>query len=159
VAASVYLAYTLEKNSSTVIAAGERAQSVPFAPGEKLQSFETFEPLSARYEWNDIIPRMTRPTQITSVNAYIIDQIYLKGISTKLKPHDPLLFVFREAAYAYCAGLKMWSPESREQNAGDSSSFSKGCMFERAISEVVTRYKNLEAFLYTFRRCFGRQGN
>ena len=82
VAASVYLAYTLEKNSSTVIAAGERAQSVPFAPGEKLQSFETFEPLSARYEWNDIIPRMTRPTQITSVNAYIFDQIYLKGIST-----------------------------------------------------------------------------
>ena len=96
VASSVYLAYTLEKGSSTLIAAGERAQSVPSGPGEKLQSFETFEPLKARYEWNTIIPRMTRPTQITPTNADIIGLIYLKGTSTKLKPNDPLLFVFRD---------------------------------------------------------------
>lgn len=95
VSASVYLAYTLEKDSSAVIAAGERAQSVPSEPGEKLQTFETFEPLNARSDLNSIKPRLTRPTQIVlDDNADTIDTIYIDGISTRLKGNDPLLFVF-----------------------------------------------------------------
>ena len=154
VAASVYLAYTLEKNSLTVIAAGERAQSVPSAPGEKLQSFETFEPLSARYEWNAIIPRKTRPTQITSGkagNAEFIDQIYLKGISTKLKPHDPLLFVFPDVHQT----VLRWVKDVEPQKAGNKTLVTlqvslTPVTFQGAISEVMTRYKNLEAFCVSF---------
>ena len=46
VAASAYLAYTLEKDSRVTLDIGTRAQSIP-GPGEHPQSFETFEKLEA----------------------------------------------------------------------------------------------------------------
>src|SRR5689334_8739062 len=65
VAASVYLAYTLEdKSAPVVIPAGTRSQSVP-GPGEAAQFFETAEPLEARVEWNSLLPRTRRPMHIT----------------------------------------------------------------------------------------------
>ena len=95
VSASVYLAYTLDDNQTdpTTVAAGARAQSLP-GPGETPQSFETSEDLLARREWNNPKPRMTRPQRITPENAETIDALYLDGVTTKLKPNDPLLFVF-----------------------------------------------------------------
>src|SRR5205823_4500605 len=52
VAASVYLAYSLEKDAEPVeIAKGAQVNSIP-APGEQMQCFETAEPLTARVEWN-----------------------------------------------------------------------------------------------------------
>lgn len=97
VASSVYLAYTLDDNfkEKTIIPKGARSQSVP-GPGELPQSFETSEDLKAQAKWNKLTPRMTRPqTQLEirqgdGKNA----RIYLKGISTNLKPNDPLLIVF-----------------------------------------------------------------
>src|SRR5215213_9647615 len=56
VAATVYLAYTMEKDSVGVVPAGARAQSVP-GPGEQPQSFETVEEIAARAEWNNLQPR------------------------------------------------------------------------------------------------------
>src|ERR1051326_4908448 len=53
VAASVFFAYTLEKNTAVEIPVGARAASVP-GPGELPQSFETSEKLLARYEWNTL---------------------------------------------------------------------------------------------------------
>src|SRR6266566_2610963 len=53
VAASVYLAYTLEKDHDVIILPSNRAQSVP-GPGELPQSFETAEKLEARFAWNEI---------------------------------------------------------------------------------------------------------
>src|SRR5260370_36432626 len=64
VAASVYLAYTLEKDHDVTILPGNRAQSVP-GPGELPQSFETAEALEARFAWNVLRPRLTRPQHIT----------------------------------------------------------------------------------------------
>jgi len=101
VAASVYLAFTLENGYPTEIPAGTRAQSIP-APGELPQAFETSEPLQARAEWNELKPRMTRPQvinpivdtttgDITNVDTNIV---YFEGTATNLKPNDPLLFVF-----------------------------------------------------------------
>ena len=49
VAASVYLAFTLDEGYQVEIPAGTRAQSLP-APGELPQPFETAEPLQARAE-------------------------------------------------------------------------------------------------------------
>jgi uncharacterized phage protein gp47/JayE len=93
VAASVFLAFTLENGYKTEIPTGIRSQSIP-APGEFPQSFETSEPLPARAEWNNLQPRMTRPMYITLGNAPLLETLYFKGISTNLKPNDPLLLVF-----------------------------------------------------------------
>lgn len=95
VAASVYFAYTLEKDSVVEIPAGARAQSIP-GPGELPQSFETSEKLLARYEWNNLKPRLTRPQVITlasdvGTDAGTRETLYFDGISTKLTAGDALL--------------------------------------------------------------------
>jgi hypothetical protein len=96
VAASVYLAYTVEKDSPPVtISAGARAQSVP-APGEQMQTFETAEPLDARYEWNALQPRLTRPQNITLDNVAGLGELWIAGTATHLKLNDRLLFLFGE---------------------------------------------------------------
>jgi hypothetical protein len=91
VAASVYLAYALDKGAAPVtIPKGAQANSVP-APGELMQTFETAEPLDARVEWNTIKPRLTRPQVVTKIEDVLGAGLYLKGTATKLKPNDPLI--------------------------------------------------------------------
>ena len=93
VAASVYLAFELDKGYQVEIPAGTRAQSVP-QPGELPQPFETSDILSARYAWNAISARSQRPQYIALGNVDDTEKIYLEGLSTQLKANDPLLFVF-----------------------------------------------------------------
>jgi hypothetical protein len=90
VAATAYLAFTIDSNfkETAVLDIGVRAQTVP-GPGELPQSFETVEPLLARAEWNALRPRMLQPQTLASIEAR--RSIYLKGITTNLKPGDPLL--------------------------------------------------------------------
>lgn len=96
VAASVYLAYTIDPNykEETVIPTGSRSQSIP-GPGELPQSFETSEDLKARAQWNNLQPRMSRPQTIFSM---LLDpagpRIFLHGTNTNLKPNDPLMIDF-----------------------------------------------------------------
>jgi hypothetical protein len=112
VAASVYLAYTLEKDHNVTIPRGSRAQSVPTIPGELPQSFETAEPLEAHFAWNTLQPRLTRPQVITPIYSpeasasssladkiISADTIYFQGTATRLKPGDALLFVFNDPAH------------------------------------------------------------
>ncbi|MDH3287851.1 MAG: putative baseplate assembly protein [Betaproteobacteria bacterium] len=88
VSASVYLAYSIEKDSDPVeIPKGARSNSIP-GPGEQMQAFETAEPLMARYEWNELKPRLTQPQTVESIAK---NGLYLKGTATKLKANDPLL--------------------------------------------------------------------
>ncbi len=95
VAASVYLAYTLDDNQQgpTTIVAGARAQSLP-GPGETPQSFETSEDLLARREWNNLQVRLQRPQNITLATALTIDRITVAGPVNGLKAGDPLLLLF-----------------------------------------------------------------
>ncbi|WP_297324628.1 hypothetical protein [Nitrosomonas sp.] len=95
VASSVYLAYTIDDNfkEETIIPKGARSQSIP-GPGDLPQSFEISEDLKARAQWNDLKPRMTQPQTQTTINNPKGPRIYLKGISTNLKPNDPLLIDF-----------------------------------------------------------------
>jgi len=96
VAASVYLAYTIEKDSPPVtIPAGARAQSVP-APGEQMQTFETAEPLESRNEWNALRPRLTRPPAITRAALATLSDLAFRGATTGLKPNDWLVFEFSD---------------------------------------------------------------
>ncbi|MCK4787496.1 MAG: putative baseplate assembly protein [Desulfobacteraceae bacterium] len=94
VAATVYLAFTLEVGYKVEIPAGTRAQSIP-EPGEKMESFETSDPLFARAEWNSIKPRLSWPQYISSHNIVSdIHTINIDGITNNLKPNDPMVFVF-----------------------------------------------------------------
>lgn len=96
VAASVYLAYTVEQGSPAVtIPAGARAQSVP-APGEQMQTFETTDPLDARFEWNALQPRLTRPQAITRDSLGGVVEVGFAGAALNLKPNDWLVFEFSD---------------------------------------------------------------
>jgi Baseplate J-like protein len=116
VSASVYLAYTLEKDHDVTIPPGNRAQSVP-GPGELPQSFETAEQLEARFIWNTLQTRLTRPQYITlipgsgsfdsppsppdeEIGTINTDTVYFQGTATKLKPNDALLFIFNDPTQA-----------------------------------------------------------
>ncbi|PSJ43350.1 putative baseplate assembly protein [Allosphingosinicella deserti] len=88
VAASVYLAFGLEKDAApVVIPKGTKANSIP-NPGETMQAFETSEDLPARFEWNAIHPRLTQPQMLRMI---VQDGLFLKGTATRLKPGDMLL--------------------------------------------------------------------
>ncbi|MGL4610255.1 MAG: putative baseplate assembly protein, partial [Trueperaceae bacterium] len=104
VSATVYLAYTLDKDQNVTIAKGNRAQSVP-GPGELPQSFETSEDLEARVELNAMKPRPNRPQYFSlrqEANAAgvvtfigtIDNTLYLEGIASNLKTNDLLLLNF-----------------------------------------------------------------
>lgn len=88
VAASVYLAFGLEKAAlPVVIPQGSKFNSIP-APGETMQAFETSEPVQARVEWGAIRPRLVQPQTAATVQD---DGFYLKGTATRLKPGDMLM--------------------------------------------------------------------
>jgi predicted phage baseplate assembly protein len=94
VAASVYLAYTIDSNSGPVtIPAGSRAQSVP-APGQQMQTFETSDDLDAQSEWNALQPRLTQPQNISLDTIAGLGEVWVASISTNLKQNDRLLFQF-----------------------------------------------------------------
>lgn len=119
VAASVYLAYTVEKDSPPVtIPADARAQSVP-APGEQMQTFETAEPLAARYEWNALQPRLSRPQQITLDNVAALDELWVASTATGLKLNDRLLFLFGELP-AGVPVIRLVQSVEAEQSSGRS---------------------------------------
>ena len=98
VAASVFLAYTLDEKMSeeVTIPAGSRVRSVP-GPGQLSQSFETSEDLTARAKWNNLKPRMTKPQTADTIlngspdSAVPGPRVHLKGITTNLKQNDLLL--------------------------------------------------------------------
>ncbi len=120
VAASVYLAFELEQPRPALalggpqpaapnaleqvppvtIPPGSRAQSVP-AAGALPQSFETSEALLARPEWNALAPRLTRPQLLTPARFAKGGTLYLKGVSSNLKPNDPLLLDFGDQRRLY----------------------------------------------------------
>jgi hypothetical protein len=97
VAATTYMAYTLDANQAepVTIAAGARSQSVP-DPNETAQTFETSDDLVARREWNNLQVRLQQPQNITLDNVLTITALQVAGTSTNLRAGDKLLFVFSE---------------------------------------------------------------
>jgi len=99
VAASVFLAYTLDKGSDVTLALGNRVQSIP-GPGEMPQTFETSDPLVARDVWNVLGMRKTRPQDPKTTEPF-----YVTTLTTNLKPNDVLLFLRRGSAAAGLADV------------------------------------------------------
>ena len=102
VAATVYLAYEIDKNAEkpAEIPAGSRVQSLP-GPGEVAQTFETMDKFVARKEWSAIRPRLERPNSIfrmfLGTDAEPGARVYLKGAGTGLKVNDALLIQVHES--------------------------------------------------------------
>jgi predicted phage baseplate assembly protein len=97
VAAESVLAFTIEGAAGgTPVAqvdAATRVQSVP-GPGETPQTFETVEPIEARPEWNELVPRQTAPL----VPFFGQTEAYLEGVATNLAPGDAFVIVGDERA-------------------------------------------------------------
>ena len=100
-ASSVHLAYNIDRNyqEEVTIPKGARSQSIP-ASGELPQSFEIIEDLKARAQWNNLKPRLTKPQTKDSIKAGdgVNTRVFLKGISTNLKPNDPMLIEFTQGS-------------------------------------------------------------
>ena len=96
VAASVYLAFTLETAPGApaqaaqpqTLPAGLKVQSLP-GPGETPQPFETAQAIEARPQWNAIPPATTQ-AQILSADA---ERLVLQGTAVGLQPGAPLLII------------------------------------------------------------------
>jgi hypothetical protein len=163
VAASVYFAYTLEKNSVVEIPAGARAQSVP-GPGELPQSFETSDKLPARSEWNTLQVRLTRPQTLGPNKA-----IYFKGINTKLKPNDPLLFDFGDNRQEVLRVLTVEPDQANgrtkvdaqpwDGTSGPLRSAIPGSMVERAPMALPDSINSLQEILGRLKRAEGFEVN
>ena len=103
VAATVYLAFTLEKDYKIEIPLGTRGQSIP-NPGELPQAFETVEAIPARTEWNAMKPRQSHPQFLVPDAAFTGERsLLLDGIATNLKANNVILFVCGRDARAYQA--------------------------------------------------------
>lgn len=175
VAATVYLAYTIEPAhpEPVEIATGARVQSVP-GPGELPQSFETSEKIEARAVWNTLKPRMTRPQTAQSIINLPPDphdrhqpRLYLKGIATNLKPNDPLLIDFGSGPDFYrvkavapdapnertLVWLQPWiEPRTRVARSAASMALDgsagvlEGPAYVDAVLAIIDKYLDLESF-------------
>jgi hypothetical protein len=148
VASTVYLAYTLEKDSKVTIPAATRAQSVP-GPGELPQSFETSDDLEARAEWNKLQLRLTQPQTRRSIFKTVNGEgngLYLKGTATNLKSNDALLIDFG-------AGVPV--PFRAQQVIADTAADRTRVILRdwapkpgpaKAVIETVKRFREIEKF-------------
>jgi len=95
VAASTFLAFTVDPNTKgpVLVPRGTRAQSIP-GPGQKPQVFETSDDVTARADWNVLLPRPSKPKLFTLLTALRAEEVLLQGTTSGLKPGDKLLFVF-----------------------------------------------------------------
>ncbi|PVZ08205.1 putative baseplate assembly protein [Actinomycetospora cinnamomea] len=91
VAASTWLAFTLDPATDTVIPRGTAAASVPGAGGAP-QVFETGETIEARAAWNAIPARRSRPTVLSP--GSVPDVLYLSGAVASPGPGGRVLAVF-----------------------------------------------------------------
>lgn len=154
VAASTYLAFSLDDGYKVTIPAGSRSQSIP-GPGELPQFFETAEPLPARAEWNELKPRQTRPQRLRLPRpgraSYLEDNLlYFAGITTNLKAGDPLLFVFGLAAeqqvLRQVEHVVTQAAENRTQVTLQPSGQGRGTAVVPDIQPLLDHYLNLAAF-------------
>jgi hypothetical protein len=95
IAATAHLAYLLDSSAKPVdIDPGAKVQSVPEGSGEKMQTFETNEKLTARAEWSQMKPRQSRPSNIDIFDALTRTTLRLDDPSLLVRPGERVLFVF-----------------------------------------------------------------
>lgn len=95
VSASAFLAFAVDDTWTTPVAvpAGARVQSLP-GPGEQPVFFETDALLSAEAAWNQLMPRLHRPSYVPRNHAETIGTLYFAGTATRLEPNSALLLSY-----------------------------------------------------------------
>jgi predicted phage baseplate assembly protein len=71
------------------VPSGLQAQSVP-DPGEQPVTFETVVPITARWSWNALVPRLSRPLSAASANAQT-SYLRLQGLAGSIATGDLIL--------------------------------------------------------------------
>ena len=162
VAASVYLAYVLDKPIAVppllekplvvpeppdpliTIPKGSRSQSVP-GDGELPQSFETSDDLVTRFSWNNLQVRLTRPQKITSETRVI----YLKG-QPNLKRGDPLLIIASPPALYRVETVTPDAANNRTKVTFslwlDTDTTAKAQSLHESVAKAVKRFSAAERF-------------
>jgi predicted phage baseplate assembly protein len=92
VAATAYLAYTMDPAADSTIPAGTLAQSTP-GQGQTAQPFETSADLHATGSWNTLGVRLQQPQLAIDLSKGPPSELYLQGTSLNLNPDDVLLLV------------------------------------------------------------------
>lgn len=101
VAASTYLAFTLDDGFEIELPEGVLARSLP-GPDEMAEPFETAEPLFARTAWNAIPARLYRPQTLRPDVGFDEERkLYLDGIATNLATGHMILLRQGDAAQPY----------------------------------------------------------
>jgi hypothetical protein len=103
VAATTYLAYTLDSAAQVTLTPGNRVQSIP-VPGELPQTFETVEAIEARGAWNTLQVRQTAPVvpgDLAGLRPGEARPLYFKGTTTGLGPNDAILADFGASQALY----------------------------------------------------------
>ncbi len=91
VAASVYLAFTLEEGYEVTIPAGTLARSLPES-GENAEPFETSHELAARDRWGTLRPRLSQPQALFPISGFEgVRTVYLEGRATGLEAGQIIL--------------------------------------------------------------------
>lgn len=109
VAASVYVAYTIEDAAKASIPAGSKVQTIP-GPKEEAQTFETSAPLEADWRWNALKARSTFAQSLTAREVIDIDELWVAGTDMRFAAGEALLFTFRgDSAHAirYIVGAEV----------------------------------------------------
>ena len=100
VAAQVHLAYTMNadpENRAVRLPPGLLAQSVP-AAGERPQTFETTDELTARPSWSVLSPKQTEPLKLGSPeDAANLAGLVVHGATANLAPNDTILLELADA--------------------------------------------------------------
>lgn len=95
VAASTFLAFTLDEAAGSPgearIDKGTKVMSIP-GQDEKPQTFETIESIDAYASLNALKPKLTRQ----NIPIFKDKEVYLKGVTTGLKPGDGILIIGKE---------------------------------------------------------------
>jgi predicted phage baseplate assembly protein len=96
VAASAYLAYTMDPAADATVPAGTLAQSTPMQGGQP-QAFETSDDLHAKGGWNVLGVRTQQPQPI-DISQGPPRELFLAGTNLNLNPDDVLLLVEASSA-------------------------------------------------------------
>lgn len=133
VAASVYLAFTLENGYEVTIPAGTLARSLP-APDENAEPFETFEMLEARSAWNALPLRLSRPFVLFPPSPGFTGTVpaFLAGTETGLEANQMILVVGPGAPLPYV--LRSVEPD-READLTRLSFAEKRALHTTAVTE------------------------
>ncbi|MBD2253373.1 putative baseplate assembly protein [Nostoc parmelioides] len=144
VAASTYLTFTVEdapgSAQEVTVPPGTRVQSIPKAPGELPQTFETIAQMKARVEWNSLKPDISPKFDLQTFEQNTTE-LLLQGTNTRLQPGDAILVIdSQDNTRWYFLTLQTVEPHTQEGYTRIS--------WGKKLSDQYKTISNLEVFAF-----------